>query len=692
MAKMSSNRKQLLEGAEETIARAKSASSKQPRFIMSADDKRTFFQNIYGLSKEAIFNEPPYVPDSRKRDIWLSKVVRKEPYLLGVLQSVVSIDKNRGWTIIGGKIQVNKYVGILHGFQAAPDLYGWRNSISMSAESFYRSDLGAVVETGRTQKNGPLAALYTVDPTKCKLTGDIEYPLKYSTANNDKADWEPMDYFRVSSFPTVAENMNGLGFCAVSRCLEIAKLVVSVFEHYREQLGSKAPKGILTIQGVSLDQWLASLEESTDALKELEREYYSGVQVLASENPISVNLTSLSNLPNQFEYDTFVSLAMYGYALAFGYDPREFWPVSGGTLGTGKETESQHRKATSKGGLDFALGFQEKMQEELPPTLEYEFEQRDVEGDILEKQLRQSELNIVEDLFTKANSVGEALTSRDEARQLLVDAKLIPEEWTIPEEEVEIADTDDAGDVLEKQRVRNAIERFPEQDIVIYSSRGNRYRTLLKAGEKKIATRVRALRKKKERASSSYGAIREQYRYTTFGIISDYLTYGGSISSPKSTMRQNVQEAFSLTVDSGYVDGGSELPLDTDTSDWLSSAMSSEFGYVDALFSSLRQVLKQDDYDATVIANTHAEAYASTLDGIYNTAVLYGSKNKMLTFAGDDGVESCASCQQLKGQRHKASWWIAYDYVPPTGGGLDCSGGGRCEHGLMDDDGNWVTV
>lgn len=464
---------QALDVAGEQIERAQAAAveSKQPRFAVTRQQAVNLFNQIYGVAKEAIFNEPPYAADSVRLDTWLSKVVKKEPYLLGILQSVVSIDKNRGWTLVGGKIQVKKFVNILHNFQVAPDLFGWRNGLSVSAQNFYQSNLGAVVEIGRSQLNGPLAALYTVDPTKCRLTGRQEAPLKYNNGPRDKQYWEPTDFFRVTSFPSPAEAMNGLGMSAVYRCIELAKLLVSVFEHDREQLGSKAPKGILTINGVSQAQWLQSLEEATVDLKTLEREYYSGVQVLASEGDpeIKVGLTSLSNLPEQFDHRQFVDMLIYGYALAFGYDPREFWPVSSGALGTATESESQHRKASSKGGLDFVLGFQEKLQDELPETIEFEFEQRDVQGDIAETDFQKQKLDVIQGMFTQVNAKQENLITLDEARQLLVEAKLIPDDWTTTDEDIQVEDTEDSGALVEKQRVQRAIEKFPAEQIVVYN-------------------------------------------------------------------------------------------------------------------------------------------------------------------------------------------------------------------------------
>lgn len=713
MAKLTkAQEERALAKAEALLTRSAGAQSKQPRFMPDGQNTTQFFLNIFNWSKSLIFEEPKYAADSRKRDAWLAQVVTKEPYLLGVLSSVVSIDKNRGWTLVGGRNQVQKFTNILHGFNVAPDLTGWRNGISVTAQSYYQSDLGAPVEIGRSQANGPLAALYTVDPTKCRLTGMIDTPLIYQNARSGKQEWGINDYFRVASFPNPSETMNGLGFCAVSRCIELAKLMVSVFEHDRERLGSKAPKGLLLINNITQDQWLKSLEESTAELKSLEREYYSGVQVLAGDGlaQVSAELVSLSTLPENFDHKTFVELIMFGYALIFGYDPREFWPVSSAAMGTATETQAQHRKATSKGGLDFALGFQEKLQEELPETLDFEFEQRDVEGDISEVALQKSRMDLVKEMYESANANGEILITMSEARQLLVENQLIPETWTLEQEDVAITDTEDMGQIIEQQRVQRAMQVFPDQDIVRYSFPDNKMRVIYKAGQRKFQIRMKhpgeAPESKKKvmmrtisadelkfrRAGGDYDTIRQTYWEGVYAAVSGYLESADRITSYRSAMQLAVVEAFTATVNAGYQDGGGELPLDEETDSWLTSEQAAELDNVAALFVSLSELRKQGGVDPIQEGADRAEGYANTLDGLYNKAVLYGLQNQMLTFDGDDGKESCKDCQMLKGQRHRASWWIDHDYVPPSGDGLACAPGGLCEHGLYTDAGELVTL
>ena len=119
----------------------------------------------------------------------------------------------------------------------------------------------------------------------------------------------------------------------------------------------------------------------------------------------------------------FMDMLMYGFALCFGYDPSEFWPVQFGAIGRGTETEVQHEKATGKGRLDFPLTFQEQLQEFLPPTLEFMFDQRDEKGDLLHASVNQAWVNVVKTMTDGS------LLSIPEGRVLLAEYGVIPASW-----------------------------------------------------------------------------------------------------------------------------------------------------------------------------------------------------------------------------------------------------------------------
>ena len=485
---------------KETIKRA-SPDSKQPRF--SDKESARFFFSMLDWVHTTLEKEPGYEPNSRHRDEWLTKVCWKEPHLAGVLNAVTAIDKNRGWTLVGGRNQVNRYQESLHGFEAAPNLVGWRPGMSVSALSYYTTDLGLVLEIGREGKNGPMRKMYFTDATRCNLTGDVNYPLMYDPINGKKQKWEPMDFIRVVSLPDVREEYNGLGHCAVSRCIELTKMMVAVYEHDREQLGSKAPKGLLLLDGISEEQWIDAMELREARKEGLEQEYFAGVAVLAGSGDTAVDgkLLGLSQLPKDFDLQQFTSMLMYGYALAFGYDPSEFYPVQFGALGRGTEMQVQHEKATLKGQMDCAFGFQEQLQLELPDTLEFGFDERDDAGELMQSTVRKSQAEVINIMD------GAEVLTDEEIRMLWAEEGLIPREWTVVEEDIEATDTEDdqdtpdvpdeasdddveAEDTEERRKdrllsnvyIHRAAETFKSEPIVEYSWPSGVTRQLAESG------------------------------------------------------------------------------------------------------------------------------------------------------------------------------------------------------------------
>lgn len=461
--------------------------SKQPRF----ENNRRVFDLIFSKNYSYLADEmPPQSANNRVRDEWLSQFVKDEPHLISTLQQAVSIDVNRGWEMIGGRNQVSRFTQVMHNYHGAPGLIGWRNGLAMTSTSFYNADINAIVELGRNGKRGPLAGFYHVDPTKCVLTGNVETPLKYY--NGKKYDqWTLDDYMRIASMPDITEKLNGLGFCAVSRCINLAITLWAVHRHDQEQLAARAPQGLLLLTGYSEDDWNNAMEAREEDLTSRERAYFGGVAVLATTETdgVDARLVALSQLPANIDRRELIDMTMYGYALAFGYDPSEFWPVQFGSLGRGAEAEMQSEKATQKGGLSFALGFQEQVQKQLPETLLFQFQERDDRGKLLATEVKQAKAEFIATLSELRETSGDPTFTNDELRQLGVDEGIIPSEWTQEEEDVT---ADDEGEIrqrmLERYEVRNAVDAFPDEEIVryIWTPDGEKLETLWRRGSDAI--------------------------------------------------------------------------------------------------------------------------------------------------------------------------------------------------------------
>lgn len=193
------------------------------------------------------------------------------------------------------------------------------------------------------------------------------------------------------------------------------------------------------------------------------------------------------------------------------------------------------------------------------------------------------------------------------------------------------------------------------------------------------------------KAAGDISAINRVYHDA---ITRELLAYfdGGPIGSSRNGFKQATITAFSDAFDSGWLDGGAELPVSDDALDWIEARIAEEFGYIEALFEQAKELRRDRDFDYFRWITARADGYTNTLREIYNQARLMVMTNVMVTFTGESGKEPCKDCKRLYGKRHKLSWFIKNDVVPPAGGGLECSPGGHCKHRLVTDAGEVLTI
>jgi hypothetical protein len=187
-----------------------------------------------------------------------------------------------------------------------------------------------------------------------------------------------------------------------------------------------------------------------------------------------------------------------------------------------------------------------------------------------------------------------------------------------------------------------------------------------------------------------YPAIRSTMWAKVYDNVYGYLDSTSNITKFRDAMVFAVSEAYMNTLETAWIDGGSQPPIDDDTVEWAKSELSSQLFYVDSLFSVLKQLRKEGDVDLINTAFQKADGYASALDAFYNYVKTSAYGGRMLTFVGSDGRESCSDCRRLKGQRKRASWWTSHEFVPPSRH-FECRGY-NCDHYLVDDAGNVFTI
>lgn len=490
---------------DELIERARlNGNSKQPRF--SGQDTYGYGGWYPILRQVADTKEPAYLPDSMPRDRWLQEFRFVESHIAGVINQACLIYANRGWQITGGRNQVRKWTMRLHDSEGG---LGWRYLIKRGALSFLTTDINCILEveregdvtiTSEAIVKSPLTRLNNVDPGKSRLCREMTRlpgsDGKYlSTLNYNGQYWFDWDYIRVASLPSDREEFLGLGFCALSRAIRFVKLLYAVYLHDQEMMDDEMMDGLLILNNIREEQWRTAMEARREKRIGLELTRYGGVQVLTGGGEFGsadAKLIGLSQLPAGFNRETFIDQAMYGISLCFGFDSNEFWNVNAGVLGRGNETQIQHTKATAKGGEDFTLGLQEPLQKELPETIHFEFIQRDDQGELIEAEVAEAKATVINEMAAVRESTGPVLTN-EQVMMLWAQAGLVPEEWTLTEEDVTSTDEEGLKErLLENPKIRSACEVYSREPIINYTWDGlkGRETVLWERGEDALRRRT----------------------------------------------------------------------------------------------------------------------------------------------------------------------------------------------------------
>jgi hypothetical protein len=266
---------------------------------------------------------------------------------------------------------------------------GWGAYYEPTIEDLVTQDNGCFSEViGDGPVDGPIEgaplSIAHLDASRCTRTGQVEFPVVY---RDEDSKYYKLHYSRVldmAQMPSPIVTMRGVGFCAVSRCTNIAQNLLDIMVYKQEKLGSRPMRSIITTSG-GLDPLdiqealrIAKEEMSNRGLKR----YAPNVVIGSKDVPnAKIDITDLASLPDGYNEEQSITLAMAAIALAFGMDARELWPaMSSGA--TKAEALVQHLKQRGKGpGHILEMTTRGLEQKFLPPHLKAVFDFQDDEQD-----------------------------------------------------------------------------------------------------------------------------------------------------------------------------------------------------------------------------------------------------------------------------------------------------------------------
>lgn len=386
----------------------------------------------------------PYEDDipgwwSPARDVYLKEFVKQpgNDILEGAISSLVKKFISMNWVLEGPQRIVTRYHAVL---SYADFLRGWAELVSKTIESFLIFDKGAFWELLGDGLNGDLTGpivggvqgVAILDTEYCQLTGDPEYPVLYYNTKDGRP--HKLHYSRVVHFvdmPSPCRTMNDIGFSSVSRVLSSSQILLKIAKFKDEQLSDMPPAGLLILSNILPTKWRSAQTNFEMTRKQRGNELWSGIMTLFGADPqqkASAEFINFSKIPDGFKETDSTELYIKILSLAFGVDIREFWPLSGGPLGSGRETQLQHQKAKGKGvGHILALIERAINLKILPKSVTFKFDFQDDEDDLLQAQINEIKVKTIMSMWTPANTAEEvalgiesqSVVTKDEVRTML---------------------------------------------------------------------------------------------------------------------------------------------------------------------------------------------------------------------------------------------------------------------------------
>jgi len=334
---------------------------------------------------------------STKRDMELRDFWKAVDYLSGAVYTIESRMTTIPFKIVAEDMtseSQQKKADAFHELLMSASEFGkgWEIFFSKWTEDLLTQDNGAFAEIiGPGKPDGPLTgapfSIAHLDASRCQRTSNAEFPVIYQDRNGDRFRLHFTRVAYSSLQPSPIDVMNGVGFCSLSRCLNIAQNLLDILVYQQEKLGSRPHRNILlTGGGLDPDNVSSAFKVASEAMdNQVLSRYSKSVVIGSSGHPdASLEQIDLSSLPDGFDKQTDVTLGMATIALAFGVDARELFPAMG--IGaTRADALIQHLKARGKGiGQLLQIAENEIGPKFLPPDLKLEF---DFQDDAQDKQV-----------------------------------------------------------------------------------------------------------------------------------------------------------------------------------------------------------------------------------------------------------------------------------------------------------------
>lgn len=351
---------------------------------------------------------------STRRDIELRSFWKKIDHLSGALYNMVSKMTAIDNSVVAVDPAVEAHVKqaeittrIIRDFSEFGD--GWTTMYGKWVQDLLTQDNGAFAEViGGGDPAGPIIGqpwgLAHLDSGRCQRTGNSKYPVIYEDTDGARYKIHASRVIYASQMSSPIADMFGVGFCAVSRVINVSQNMYDLTLYKQEKLGSRPLQEILITQGgLDPSDLFAAFKIADQKSDARGRSKYGGIVVggTATMPEGDVKTVPLHAMPEGSDEQTTIVFGMAAIALGLGVDARELFPAM--TAGaTRADALLQHLKQRGKGpGQIMQVTEQQLNYKFIPPHLRFRFDFQDDAQDRQVAEIREIRANArVQDVGT----------------------------------------------------------------------------------------------------------------------------------------------------------------------------------------------------------------------------------------------------------------------------------------------------
>ena len=561
------------------------------------------------------------------------------------------------WTLEGAATGINSGRYFQAVLRDAEFGAGWDQFWSMVWLDFLRQDGGAYIEViAPGDPNQPIQERITglahLDSLRCYPTGDPEFPVIYYNADGTKHKLHTDRVIHLVDMPDGDEFARGYGLCALSRIIENAMLMYYMGRYNRQQMDELPAPGFGFLRGMTREKF----EEAVDGYverksRDLPPPYGNLIimpSLLKAGDGASLEIVSFSQAPSSFDFPKWVDVMYDAVAVGLGVDRQELAQLTGGSLGSGAQSEVLHQKSQGRMYGHMLSLAERNLNDVLPESAELTFEPSD-------NYESQESATVAKTWADAVSSFAD--TTAQERRQLMVNTV---EQYkdVLTDENGELVELDDADVETEQQSVMTDA-------------------TPLEAGAASPANGQQVTTDSQNtQAAKAYKAI-QSTRLDFEAAFEDLLSGAkdGSVNRRRFglLLRSLISKYGRAAYKDGLTDGGiGDAALDAEDRAALAVELAKQSAYVTAFADTLYK-----DTQATIdVPGKAAMWFGGSISPFYDAGVLSADRNGYYQWHLGAAEEHCHDCPRLDGQIHRFKDWARKSLIPgrPGAQSTECGG------------------